>query len=343
MKKSLFIASAAAVVLLTSCVKGKETVTTFKTNEAQEAVNVKVKKVAISDVDQLVEFTANVQADVVNKIAPQAPTRIRKIYVEVGNRVRKGQKLVDLDNTQLANLELQLNNARVEFLRTEELYKIGGVSKSMYEAQQMQFNMLEKNYANLVENTTLVAPIDGIVSARNYDEGDLYNGQTPVLTVEQMSPVKILLDVNEQYYKDVKVGMPVSNIALDAFPGETFEGKVSIIYPTLDAATRTFKIEVQIANAAQRVRPGMFARVTLNFGTKSRVVVPDQAVIKQQGSGERFVYVVNADNTVSHKTVELGRRLGAEYEVISGVDNGQTVVVFGHTLLTDGRNVNILN
>ena len=341
--KRFLIATATVAILMTSCVKENQTATTFKTNEAQEAVNVKVKKVFTAEVDQLVEFTANVQADVVNKIAPQAPTRIRKIFVEVGDRVRKGQKLVELDNTQLVQAELQLANTRLEYARAKGIYEAGGLSKSNFEALEMQLAVQEKTYANLVENQTLLAPIDGVVTSRGYDNGDLYNGQVAILTVEQMSAVKILLDVNEQYYKDVKVGMPVKQITLDAYPGEEFEGKVSIVYPTLNSATRTFPVEVQIANQGQRVRPGMFARVTLNFGSLSHVVVPDQAVVKQAGSGERFVYVVNADNTVSHKTVELGRRIGAEYEVISGVENGETVVVFGHTLLTDGRNINILN
>ncbi|MBQ0057905.1 MAG: efflux RND transporter periplasmic adaptor subunit [Bacteroidales bacterium] len=343
MKKTLYVIAAVAAVVLTSCTQAKETATTFKTDEAQEAVNVKVKKVLAGDVDQLVEFTANVEADVINKIAPQSPTRIRKIYVEVGNSVRKGQKLVDLDDNQLSRLQLQLENQRTEFSRIEELYKVGGASKSAYESMKMNLEVLEANYQNLLENTSLISPIDGVVTARNYDAGDLYSGALPVLVVEKLSPVKILLDVNEQYYRQVKVGMPVENITLDAYPGETFQGKVSIVYPSLDAMTRTFKIEVQIQNAGQRVRPGMFARVSLNFGTVKHVLVPDQAVVKQTGSGERFVYVVNADNTVSHKTVELGRRIGAEYEVVSGVEDGQTVVVFGQTLLTDGRNVNILN
>ena len=87
----------------------------------------------------------------------------------------------------------------------------------------------------------------------------------------------------------------------------------------------------------------MFARVTLKFGSSNSVMVPDQAICKQTGSGERFVYVVNPDSTVTHKTIDLGRREGAEYVVNSGVESGATVVVFGQTLLTDGRKIHVLN
>jgi len=342
MKKKLIFASMALVMLASSCVGNKETPTTFKTNEEAEAVNVKVQTVSAREVQQLEEFTANVEADVTNNIAPQSPVRIRKILVEVGQRVSQGQTLVQLDNNSLDRLKLQLDNLEREFERTDELYKVGGISKSGWEQARSNLFVMRQQYQNLVENTRLVSPCSGVVSKRNYDNGDLYNGQTPVLVVEKTSPVKILINVNEQYYSQVKVGMPIENIALDAYPGETFQGKVSIVYPSLDATTRTFPVEVRITNNDQRVRPGMFARVTLNFGTKNRVMLPDQSVIKQTGSGEQYVYVLNADNTVTHKTVTLGRRLGAEYEAVSGVNDGETVVIFGQQLLNDGHKVNVI-
>lgn len=342
MKKILFLASVAVMALSSvSCTKSHETQTTFKTNDELEAVNVKVKTVSARDVDQLVEFTANVQSDVVNKIAPQAPTRIRKINVEVGDRVSAGQTLVILDNNNEAQLQAQLNNLETEFNRIDVLYQAGGVSKSQWEQAKTQLDVMRQSMKNIEENTRLVSPISGVVTARNYDNGDLYSGALPVLTVEKISTVKVLLDVNEQYFRNVKVGMPVDHIALDAYPGEEFQGKVSIIYPTLNTQTRTFQVEVTINNSNQRVRPGMFARVSLNFGTQHHILVPDQAVVKQAGSGERFVYVVN-DGRAYHRTVELGRRLDAEYEIIDGLHEGDVVVVFGQVLLTDGRQVNVL-
>lgn len=128
MKKIAMMASIAVLVLgTTSCVKQKETQTTFRTNEALEAVNVKVQTVQTRDVDQIQEFTATVEADVVNNIAPQTPVRIRRINVEVGNRVAKGQTLVVLDDNSLAQAKIQLDNAELEFNRYAELYKVGGI------------------------------------------------------------------------------------------------------------------------------------------------------------------------------------------------------------------------
>jgi RND family efflux transporter MFP subunit len=116
---------------------------------------------------------------------------------------------------------------------------------------------------------------------------------------------------------------------------------VSLVYPTIDSGTRTFPVEITINNQNQRVRPGMFARVTMDFGMQNHVVVPDLAIVKQQGAGDRYVYVLNNDGTVSYNKVELGQRLGDAYELLSGVDNNAQVVVAGQSRLTNGAAVEV--
>lgn len=336
MKKIFYILPLAAV-MMTACMEQKETATTFKTNEPVEAVEVTAKVVESKMVPQIAEFTANLEANKVNKIAPQAPTRIRKINVEVGDRVSAGQVLVELDETSLIQSKLQLETQKLELKRAKELLAVGGASQSVVDALQAQVEVLEAQYGNLVENATLKSPISGVVSARNYDAGDLYQG-SPVLEVQQIAPVKVIININEQYYSLVKEGMKMDHITLDAFPGELFSGRVSIKYPTLDPSTRTFKAEIKMDNNSQKARPGMFARVQLNFGEENRVLVPDQAVVKQGGSGERYVYVIEG-NKVRRQIIELGRRLGKEYEVVEGLKPGDQVVVFGQNKLADGREV----
>ena len=204
----------------------------------------------------------------------------------------------------------------------------------------MQLDVARSVYQNLVDNTQLLSPIDGIVTARNYDNGDMF-GAEPVVTVEQISPVKILINVSESFYTKVSKGMPVK-VKVDAFDNEEFTGKVNLIYPTIDPQTRTFPVEVVMANANQKVRPGMFVRVTMNFGVKDYVVVPDQAVVKQSGAGDRFIYVYK-DGKVSYNKVEIGRQLGTTYEVISGVESGDQVVVAGQSRLANGMEVEVEN
>ena len=179
-----------------------------------------------------------------------------------------------------------------------------------------------------------------LFSVLNYDVGDMYAMAAPLFTVEQIVPVKLLVGVSESDYTKVKKGDKVEIVA-DALPGKVFEGKVRKIYPTIDPATRTFTVEIVVNNYKKELRPGMFARVTVTFGTNNSVVIPDVAVVKQQGSGERFVYILNEDGTVTYQKVVLGRRMGTEYEVLEGIPDGATIVTGGQIRLKDGIKVSV--
>jgi RND family efflux transporter MFP subunit len=247
--------------------------------------------------------------------------------------------LVQLDASNLRQLKLQLENQKVEFKRTEQLYQVGGASKAEYDNAKLQLDVYSTQLRQLTENTQLVSPINGVVTARNYDDGDMYGGN-PVLTIEQLNPVKVLVNISEVYYKKVSNGMPV-DIQLDAYENEAFSGKVTIVYPTIDEATHTFPVEVTINNANQKVRPGMFARATVNFGVKNHVLVPDEALVKQIGAGDRYVYV-HKGGKVSYNKVELGRHIGNKYEILSGVNPGDEVVVAGQSRLANGKEVEVV-
>lgn len=334
--KKIQLFTLATLMLLCSCGKGEKTA---NATVKEEKPKVKLASVKAENVDQLQEFTATVESDIKNNIAPSSPVRIEKIFVEVGDQVRKGQKLVQMDVSSLNQVKAQLDNLKIEFARIDELYKVGGASKSEWDAKKMNLDMIQTSYSNLLRNTSLTSPISGVVTARNYDSGDMYSGGIPVLTVEQITPVKLLINISEDYFTKVKRGM-TAKIKLDVYGDEEFTGKVSLIYPIIDNTTRTFPIEIKVANGGQKVRPGMFARVTLSFGSMEHVVVPDRAVVKQTGSGARYVYVYN-DGKVSYNKVVLGRRMGTEYELISGVPNNSQVVIAGQVHLNNGAAVDV--
>lgn len=268
MKKSIQLVALLLTVVMGSCTGGKDKAAT---EHVVEKPKVKVADVKARPVDQIQEYTATVEAEAKNNIAPSSPVRIDQIFVEVGDRVSKGQKLVQMDAANLKQTKLQLDNQEIEFNRMDELYKVGGASKSEWDASKMQLDVQRTAYKNLLENTSLVSPINGVVTARNYDNGDMYSGGNPVLVVEQITPVKLMINVSESYFTQVKKGAPV-DVKLDVYGDEIFKGTINLIYPTIDAATRTFPIEIKLDNRDQRVRPGMFARATLNFGTADNVV-----------------------------------------------------------------------
>ena len=336
-KMRLWITALMVISLLSGCTGGKKENNTAVVVE--ELPRVKVALVTERPVDQTREYTATVEAEVVNRIVSMTPARIDTIFAEVGDRVTKGQKLVQMDAANLRQLKLQLDNQQAEHNRVDELYKVGGVSKSEWEASQMILEVRRTSYQNMLDNTALLSPISGIVTTRNYDNGDMYNGAVPVLVVEQIIPVKLIINVSEIYFTRLQKGQKVS-IKLDVYENEAFDGAINLVYPTINPATRTFPVEVIVANRDMKMRPGMFARVTVNLGTMNYVFVPDLAVEKQSGSNERYVFVYE-NGKVFRKVVELGRRLGDEYELLSGVENNSQVVIAGQSRLLNGMEVTV--
>lgn len=324
---------------LTACGKNDSDNAALQNEEELPLVTIDVAH--SMDVAQTKSYTANVEAENVNNIAPSTPNRIKTIAVDAGDRVVKGQTLVTLDRANIDQLRINLEQIEREYNRAVQLLEIGGGTQQAVDQLKAQLDAARSQYDNLLENTVLTSPITGVVTARNYDPGDM-TGNLPVLTVGQLSPVvKVLIGISENDMTLVKKGMPVT-VTLDAFPDETFEGTVNRIYPTVDTSTRTFQAEVRISNPGERIKPGMFARVNFDMGTKHNVVVPDRAVVKQTGSGNKYVYVYS-NGRVSYKKVELGQRLGDSYELISGINDGDTVVTAGQTRLADGIAVSINN
>ena len=170
MKKGIQLVALLLTVVMSSCTGGKDKAAV---KQEDEKPRVKVADVTARPVDQIQDYTATVEAEVKNNIAPSSPVRIDRILVEVGDRVSKGQKLVQMDAANLTQTKLQLDNQKIEFNRIDELYKVGGASKSEWDAAKMQLDVKQTAYDNLVENTFLLSPINGVITARNYANGDM--------------------------------------------------------------------------------------------------------------------------------------------------------------------------
>lgn len=349
MKKNIAYVSLLLSLIVSGCSsEGKK-------QEQEEEVKktlVKVETVESRNVVQEGNYTATVEPELINNISASSPNRIKQIFVDEGVRVSKGQTLVILDDVntstyemQVANAKANLENVQINYDRAVELLKIGGGTQQNVDQMQLQLtnakNSLataERTLRNVKENTVLTSPINGIVTARNYDPGDM-TSTLPILTVAQVQPVKIVINVSESELSHVKKGMP-AEIRFDTYGDELFNGTVTMVAPTVDTNSRTFGVEITVQNPDSRILPGMFGRVKLNLGEANHVVVPDLAVVKQPGSGNHYVYVYN-NGTVSYNKVELGQRLGDTYELLSGVEPGSQVVISGQSKLADGAAVEI--
>lgn len=336
MKKSLmFMFMAASLVACNSSSNDKAS-----TEETSvPAVTVKAAEAELCAVDLLETYTSEIKAYKENDITPAAQgLHIDRILVDVGDKVSAGQTLVVLDQTTLKQQELNLATTEDNYNRMVPVYEAGGISEQQITQMKNTLDLQKEVVENLRKNSTIKSPISGVVTARNFENGDLF-ASMPILHIMQIDKLKVMANVSEQYFTCVKVGDKVA-IEVDIYPGQQFEGQVSRINPALDSRTRTFGVEITINNKSMELRPGMYARATFNMGQRQSVMVPDKAVQKQAGSSERFVYVIK-DGVADYRFVTDGRRVGDMIEVLEGLEAGEVVATTSFARLMNGAAVEV--
>ena len=307
----------------------------------ESAVAVKVATATPQIVDLTEVYTSEILPYKENDITPAAQgLHIDEIRVDVGDNVRAGQVLVTLDQTTLKQQELNLATIEDNYNRMKPVHEVGGISDQQMTQLQNQLDLQREIVENLRKNSVIKSPISGVVTARNFESGDLF-ASMPILHIMQINQLKVMANVSETYYPNVKVGQKVT-ISVDIYPDEVFEGTVSRINPALDAATRTFGVEITIPNSNLRLRPGMYARTTFNMGQRESIMIDDVAVQKQAGSSERYVYVIK-DGVAEYRFVRDGRRVGNLIEILDGLSADEQVATTSFTRLANGKKVEIVN
>jgi membrane fusion protein (multidrug efflux system) len=277
-------------------------------------------------ISRTIEYTSSLIPFEENHLVPSTPGRIEKIYVEIGSRVRKGDLLVQMDRTQLHQAEIQLKNVENDFRRLDTLNKVGSISEQQYEQMKAQYDIALSNVEFLRENTVLRAPFAGVISGKYYEDGEFYSGAPTTLTGKAAI---------------VSLGMDAA-VTCDIYPGKTFPGKVMMVHPTIDPATRSFTTEIKISNDRELLRPGMFSRVTMDLGEEMALVLPSVSVMKLQGSNERYVFV--EENGLARRIiVQIGKRFDDKIEVVSDeLSVGSHLIVKGQARLIDGDRVKVV-
>ena len=343
MKKSLMMLAVAAMVVACgdAAKKSAEEQKAAAEKKALEAVDVKVATADVKTIDVSETYTAEIVPFMENDITPAAAgLHIKQIMVDVGDKVTKGQVLVKLDDTTLKQQEYNLAITQDTYDRMKPVYDAGGVSEQQIVQLENQLNLQKEAIEQLRKNTVIVSPISGKVTARNFENGDLF-ASMPILHIMQTDKLKALVNVSELYYPDVKVGDKVE-ITTDVYPGQIFEGEVSRINPSISAATRTFSVEVTIPNKDEVLRPGMSSRASFVMNQRESVMVPAEAVKKQTGSSQRYVFVIN-EGKAEYRFVKDGRRVGTDLEIFDGVKAGEKIAITGLEKLMDGKSVNVIN
>jgi Cu(I)/Ag(I) efflux system membrane fusion protein len=267
---------------------------------------------------------------------------IESLYVNAtGEKVRMGQPLLSVYSPELLAtqeehlLALRSRAALGEAAlpeavkRADELVESSRRRLLLYDLTPGQIQELEKS-GRPSRTVTLVAPVTGYVLQRNVAGGEKIDSNTTLLDIADLSRVWVIASVYEYELPFVKIGQPAT-ISLSYLAGKTLQGKVSLIYPVLEASTRTVQVRVEFENPDMELRPDMFAQVELQGSLGDRLTVPDSAVLS---SGTRdIVFVAQGEGYFEPREVRIGLRLPDAMEIVEGLSEGERVVTSGNFLI----------
>ena len=332
-------------------------------------MTVELAAITRGDVAAHLTVVGNLVGEQTVDVAPKTGGRLVSVSVQLGDRVRRGQTIAKVEDREIVEQvrsaeasaevakatirqrEADLRVAEVNFDRSKNLYGRQLLAKqalddaeSRYLSAQAQIDLskaqLMQNEARLEElrinlqNTTVVSPIDGFVGRRNVDAGAMVSQNQPIVSVVEIGRLRLVAAVIEKDLRMVSAG-DVADVEVDAYPGDHFRGRIARVAPVLDPATRTALMEVEIPNPDFRLKPGMYARVSLTIEEhKGALVAPKQAVIDFEN--QRGVWMTTDENRARFVPVELGIEDADRIEIQSGLKEGDRIVSVGATAVRNG-------
>jgi membrane fusion protein (multidrug efflux system) len=312
---------------------------------AVNAVTVEAIKVASAPMPQTITAVGSLRSDESITVRPEVAGRISAILFNEGQRVGKGATLVKLDpsinQADVAQARANLKLAKSKFDRAVDLAKSNFISGQAKDEAENNLRVAEASLqlaeAKLAK-TEIKAPFSGIIGLRVVSIGDYVKEGADVVNLESIDPLKVDFRVPEIYMKQVRVGQALE-VALDALPGKTHEGRVYAINPLVDSTGRSIVIRALVKNADTMLRPGMFARVRLiTKDQQDALVIPEQAIVP--AGDEQHVFKI-VDGKAQRARVAVGQRRDGKVEITAGLAAGDTVVSAGQLKLRDGAPVAI--
>jgi RND family efflux transporter MFP subunit len=335
---------------------------------------VEVGAAARRELVDYITVVGNLIGEATVDVVPRVAGRLDSVQVQLGDRVSRGQQVAKVEDREIreqvnqseANIEVNratvlarendLRVAESALERAKASFQRGLISQQALEDAEARHSaalsqvtvakaQLTSTQARLDElkinlaNTVLAAPMDGVVSKRNLDPGAFAGGNTVVLSLVDISTVRLIANLVERDFKRIEPGGHAT-VEVDAFPGEQFVGRVNRVAPVFDPATRTATMEIQIPNPGFRLKPGMYARVRLTADRRpNALAVPRNAVVDI--GGKRGVYRLDGEVAQFH-AVETGLSDGDYIEVVNGLEEGARIVTVGALALRDGDRVSVI-
>ena len=339
MKRTYILSACACLAALLSCGRGGGDAAKQQQGPAVREELVETTVLHPQDVMRTIEVSTTVEGYQTMSVAPSVTGHIEHIYVDVGSRVGRGANLVRMDQQLYNTTKLTFANLALELSRLQALVETGAVAQQTYDQTKLSYDQTEESLKFLEENTFVKAQFGGVITAKNYEDGELYSGQ-PILVLKQINTLKALMAIPETYYPQVKAGMTV-NVKSEIYPDTVFPATIEIVYPAIDAASHTFNVKVRIPNAQEKLRPGMYVHASLEIGQSKALLMPYQSVQKLTGANDRYIYL-NDGGVAKRVFVQMGQRFDDKIEVISDeVVEGVEVVTTGAEKLIPGAKLKI--
>jgi len=338
---------------------------------ARPPMTVELASPSRADVSSQITVVGNLIGEQTVAVVPKTAGRLEEVYVKLGDPVTRGQRIARIEDREIREQvkqaeaayevaratirqrEADLKFAQTNLERSRELYgrqllprQTLDDADARYQAAVAQLELsraqLTQSQARLEElrinlaNTVIASPVNGFVAKRNMDPGAYASQNAPVAEVVDISTVRLVANIVEKDMRRVSTG-DAAKVEVDAFPGESFHGRVARVAPVLDPATRTAQIEVEIGNASKRLKPGMYARVSLTTEQRAdALVVPSNAVVDREG--QRGVFLAQ-NNVAQFRPVEVGIEDAAKVEILRGISEADRVITTGAAALQHGDRI----
>lgn len=276
------------------------------------------------------------------RIHPRIEGWIEKVFVDfTGKEVKKGEPLISIYSPELlaTQRELLIATRAREYLDTSTVAGVADNARSLLESARERLRLFDINDEQIAElertrkplqALVLYAPMNGFVLARNAYERQKVGPETELYALADFSSVWVIADVYEYEAPMIQLGMPVV-VTLSYMPESRFRGRVSYIYPQLDATTRTLKVRVEVPNPVMALKPDMFAQVEMQMDHGKELLVPAEAVL--DSGNQQVVFVAHEGGYFEPRKVELGSKFQDRYVVLSGLREGERIVTSGNFLI----------
>jgi RND family efflux transporter MFP subunit len=336
--------------------------------QGRQPLTVELGTVRRASINDELTVVGNLIGEATVSVAPRAAGRLQEVYVRLGDRVTRGQRIAKIEDFELQEQinqakaaqevsaatirqrEADLQLAKINAERSRNLFERQLVAKQIlddnearYQSAQAQLDLARaqatQSKARLDEleinlgNTIITSPVNGFIARRAVDPGASVGQNAPVVDVVDISSVSLVVNVVERDLSQLQPG-DVTRVQVDAYPGETFTGRIARVSPILDPATRTAPIEIEVPNPDFRLKPGMYARVGITMDTKKdALLVPSQAMADL--GGRRGVFQI-LNGTAVFRTVQVGTETQEDAEILAGLQEGDQVITTGARALRDG-------